>query len=72
MMELLPSPTPDELRAMRTRRGWSASHAAAMFWLSSGRRWRELESGERRMDEIRWTLGLLSIDEHDQYVLAER
>lgn len=63
-MDLLPPPTPERLRDLRNEQRWSASQAAAAFWLADGRVWRAVESGGRQMDAARWTLGLLSIGRH--------
>jgi len=52
--------------------GWSAAQAAAAFWFGDGRRWREVESGERPMTQERWTLGLLALDRHPLYSLKQR
>lgn len=68
---LLPPPTVEDLRQLRAEMGWSASQAATAFWLGAGRRWREVEAGERRMDAARWTLGLLALGRHPTARLAE-
>jgi hypothetical protein len=69
---LLPAPTGDELRALRSAHAWSASDAARAFGLADGRRWREVESGESRMSGERWTLGLLALGEHPTARLVKR
>lgn len=50
--------------------GWSASAAAAAFWLDSGRAWRRVEA--RGMEPIRWTLGLLALGRHPTMTLGPR
>jgi hypothetical protein len=69
---LLPAPTGDELRELRSAHNWSASEAARAFWLADGRRWREVECGAVRLSAERWTLGLLALGEHPGAKLVKR
>jgi hypothetical protein len=69
---LLPAPTGDELRELRSAHNWSASEAARAFWLADGRRWRDVECGASRMSGERWTLGLLALGEHPGARLVKR
>lgn len=61
---MLPQPTAADLIDIKSALGLSAARMADIFGLASSRRWRELESGERRMDAARWSLGLLALGRH--------
>jgi hypothetical protein len=68
----LPTPTPDELRAFRRTRDWSARECAQFFGYGDGRRWREFEAGDRPIDPARWSLALLELGEHPTYRIRRR
>lgn len=70
-MELLPAPTPEQLRALRTEMGWSARQAGEAFWYpDAGPSWRRVEA--RGMEPLRWTLGLLALGRHPTQRLGPR
>lgn len=59
-----PQPTASDLIELKAELHLSAARMADLFGLGDGRRWRELESGARRMDAARWSLGLLALGRH--------
>lgn len=64
---MLPTPTPDEIKASRAATGLSGEDAAALIGLSSRRDWWRYESGHTVMDPRSWALWLLATDQHPGY-----
>lgn len=65
-------PTPDELIALKVELGLSAARMADLFGLGDGRRWRQIEAGDRRMSAARWSLGLLALGRHPTHKAVPR
>jgi hypothetical protein len=64
LLQSLPTPTPDQVRAARDRAGLTLAQCAQLAGLGAHARWSEYERGARRIDLARWALFLLATGQH--------
>jgi transcriptional regulator with XRE-family HTH domain len=74
MNSLLPQPTAAECRALRDSLGLTVQEMATVAGLAHRQRWAEYESEamDALPDRYRWTLLMLTLDLHPDYVLLEK
>lgn len=72
LLEQLPTPTIDQLKALRADAGLTQRQAAELVGLGDHMRWSEFERGLTTISTERWALFLLAIDRHPRLRLAVR
>lgn len=61
MSAMMLTPTPDNIRAVRTGAELTQAQAAAMVYLGDSTRWSEYERGVLAFDAARWELFIIKV-----------